>query len=272
MTRGLLLWQTVGTYRRPSWTVRGPGSREAKIAYPIHRYEAFAALTPGEARALAELGDGEVVRRRGEIFQREGEATNGFHLHVRGWVTSSIVLRSGNRLIQKVHLPGDMLGTPSMVLPEAADTLTAVTESVTAFVPYERFGKLYETFPRLAALFTIATQMERLALMDALAMTGNASARERMARLLVDFHTRLSPIDLVVDDGFHLPLTQEIIGDLLGLTAVHVNRTIRGLEEEGLLARQGHRFQLLDLPALRRLSSLPPRRPQCEPNWLPPAR
>lgn len=76
--------------------------------------------------------------------------------------------------------------------------------------------------------------MERLALMDALAMTGNASARERMARLLVDFHTRLSPIDLVVDDGFHLPLTQEIIGDLLGLTAVHVNRTIRGLEEEGL--------------------------------------
>ncbi|MBB3880557.1 Crp/Fnr family transcriptional regulator [Sphingomonas pseudosanguinis] len=221
---------------------------------------------------MGALGDAEVGRRRGEIFQREGEATSGFHLHVQGWVTSSIVLRNGNRLIQKVHLPGDMLGTPSMVLPEAADTLTAVTESITAFVPYERFGRLYESHPRLAALFTIATQMERLALMDALAMTGNAPARERLARLLVDFHARLSPIGLVTDDGFHLPLTQEIMGDLLGLTAVHVNRTIRGLEEERLLARQGHRFQLLDLVALRRLSSLPPRRPQFEPGWLPPAR
>jgi CRP-like cAMP-binding protein len=192
-------------------------------------------------------------------------------MHIRGWISSSILLRSGNRLVQKIHLPGDILGTPSMVLPRAADTLTAITESVTAFVPYDRLGRLYRDLPRLAALFTMAVQLERLALMDALAVTGKASAREQLARLLIDLHARLTPIGAVEDEGFVLPLTQEIIGDLLGLTAVHVNRTIRALETEGLVARSGQRVRLLDLAALRRLSPLSQRQPQFEPTWLPPA-
>lgn len=242
------------------------------MAYPIHRYRAFADLTATEVDRLSRLGDAETVRRRGETFQREGDTVSGFHLHIKGWVASSIILRSGNRLIQKVHLPGDMLGTPTMVLSRAADTLTALTEAVTAFVPYERFGELYVAAPRLAALFTVAVQMERLALMDMLAITGNASAREQLARLLVDLHTRLAPLGLVEEDAFDLPLTQEVIGDLLGLTGVHVNRTVRALEEEGLIARTGHRVRLLDLDRLRLLSPLPPRQPAFEPAWLPAGR
>ena len=49
---------------------------------------------------------------------------------------------------------------------------------MTAHVPYERFGRLYETAPRLAALFTVAVQMERLALMDMLAITGNVPTQQ----------------------------------------------------------------------------------------------
>lgn len=242
------------------------------MAYPIHRYQAFADLTPREIELIGTLGDAEVVRRRGETFQREGDTVSGFHLHIRGWIASWIVLRNGDRLIQKVHLPGDMLGTPSMVLTRAADTLTAITEAVTAFVPYERFGRIFEQAPRLAALFTVAVQMERLALMDMLAITGNASAREQLARLLVDLHTRPTPIGAVEDDAFDLPLTQEVIGDLLGLTGVHVNRTVRGLEEEGLIARTGHLVRLIALDRLRQLSPLPPRQPAFAPAWLPAAR
>ena len=156
------------------------------MVYPIHRFRALADLTSAEVELLVTLGEPETVRRRGETFQREGDTVGGFHLHIRGWIASSIILRSGNRLIQKVHLPGDMLGTPTMV--------------------------------------------------------------------------------------FDLPLTQEVIGDLLGLTGVHVNRTVRSLEEDGLIARTGHRVRLLDLDRLRQLSPLPPRQPGFEPAWLPAAR
>nr|WP_203311574.1 Crp/Fnr family transcriptional regulator [Sphingomonas beigongshangi] len=241
------------------------------MPYPIHRYRAFASLTPREEDVLRSLGDTETHRRKGETFQREGDALNGFHLHTSGWIASSITVPSGKRLIQKLHLPGDMLGTPSMALEQAADTLTAVTDATTAFVPYQRVGELFVEAPRLAALFTIAVQMERLSLMDALAVQATASAKERVARLFLDLHARLDPLGLVENDAFDVPVTQEIIGDLLGMTNVHISRTLKALEDAGLVARRRHRLQLLDLPALRALSPLRPRRPQFQPAWLPTA-
>lgn len=241
------------------------------MVYPVHRFQAFAELTASERQLLSSLGDPEIVRRKGDVFQREGDEVAGFHLHTSGWIASSITLPSGKRLVQKIHLPGDMLGTPSMVLVHAADTLTAVTHATTAYVPYERFAKLYTQAPRVAALFTVAVQMERLSLMDTLAVQGTASAREQLARLLLDLHARLIPLGLVRDDGFELPLTQELVGDLLGLTNVHVNRILRSFEKAGLIARLGRRIELLDVLALRSLSPLPPRRPRFEPPWLPPA-
>jgi len=154
------------------------------LTYSIHRYQALAHLTPREEAALRALAQTETHRRRAETFQREGDKHTGFHLHIKGWIASSITLRSGKRLIQKVHLPGDMLGTPSMALPTAADTLSCITQSVTAFVPYTRFRDLYRSEPRLAALFTMAVQVERITLMDTLAAVGHATARERLCRVL----------------------------------------------------------------------------------------
>ena len=237
--------------------------------YPIHRWQAFAKLTRVEEETLANLGEGEVVRRPGETIRVEGDIVSGVYLLIRGWVMSSIVLQNGARLIQKVHLPGDMLGTASMVLPCAADTLTAITEASVAFVPFGRLADVHARFPRLAALFTFAVQVERLALMDALVATGRASAKEQLARLLVDLHTRLTPLGFVRDDAFDLPLTQEIIGDLSGLTAVHVNRKLRELREEGLIAREGQKVRILKLVALRDLSPTIPRLHRFEPPWLP---
>ena len=73
--------------------------------------------TGDEMPALRELADFSVNRRRGDTFQREGEPTRGIQLLHTGWVASSLVLPNGKRLIQKVHLPGDMLTTPGMALP-----------------------------------------------------------------------------------------------------------------------------------------------------------
>jgi len=181
------------------------------------------------------------------------------------------MLRNGARLIQKVHLPGDMLGMPSMVLTRAADTLTAITEAGIAFVPFQRLSEIYARLPRLATLFFYAAQVERLALMDALVAIGRTSAKEQLARLYLDLHARLSALGAVENDAFDLPLTQEVIADLTGLTAVHVNRKMRELREEGLIAREGGRVRLLDLAALRALAPIGPRLLQFEPAWLPPA-
>jgi CRP/FNR family transcriptional regulator, anaerobic regulatory protein len=237
--------------------------------YPIHRWQAFANLTADEAQALHTLGDVEETYSAGGTIRLEGEDASGFYLHLHGWVTSSVSLPNGARLIQKVHLPGDVLGATSMVLSRAADTLTAVTEVRLSFVPFQRLREIYMRLPRLAALITCAAQMERLSLMDALVVKGRASAKQQLAALFLDLHARLTPIGAVKDDGFDMPLTQEHIGDLTGLTSVHVNRVVRELREQGLIARGGKRLRILDIGALRTLAPLAPRRPLFEPAWLP---
>lgn len=242
------------------------------MTYPLHRYQALANLTPAEQQALLALGDPEVVYRKGQTFQREGDAVQGCYLHVAGWVVSSVTLRSGDRLIQKVHLPGDMLGTPNAVLASAADTLTPITEATTAFVPFSRIGQLFVDMPRLAALFMVAAQIERLTLLDMLAAANNASSNERLARFLLDLHQRLGAIGEVQDNGFHIPLTQEQMSDLLGMTPVHMNRMLRTFDENGWIVRNDRRVQLTDIPALRSISPLPLRQAAFEPSWLPPAR
>jgi CRP/FNR family transcriptional regulator, anaerobic regulatory protein len=237
--------------------------------YPLHRFAALGRLTADDQRDLRQLGQEPVSRRRGDVIWTEGQPTSGIHLLIDGWVSSSVGLRSGKRLIQKLHLPGDMLGTPSMVLPVAADTLVAVTQVTTSFVPLETLKQVFVSKPRLTALLLMAVQLERLILMDALAGAGHASAMENMARFLLDLHQRLSGLGAVQQDEFELPVTQDMLGDLLGLTTIHVNRTLRGMAEQGLIGRQGRRIRLLNLPALRRLSPLPARIPVFEPGWLP---
>jgi len=86
---------------------------------------------------------------------------------------------------------------------------------------------------------------------------------------LLDLHARLSLLGLVENDTFDLPLTQEVLGDLLGLTSVHVNRTIRSLEADGLIARSDHRIRLIDMAALRSTSPLANRHIAFEPACLP---
>ncbi|WP_235513646.1 MULTISPECIES: Crp/Fnr family transcriptional regulator [unclassified Sphingomonas] len=242
------------------------------MVYPLHRYRSFANLTLAEEQALLELGDPPVVHHRGETFQREGESVQGFYLHIAGWIISSVVLRNGDRLIQKVHLPGDMLGTPNAVLAKTADSLTAITEATTAFVPFARFGQIFVDLPRLGALFTVAIQMERLRLLDMLATSQNASSSERLAQFLLDLYQRLETIGFVEGDAFHIPLTQEQMGDLLGITPVHMNRTLRTFDKNGWIARYDHHVKLLDIAALRAISPLPLRCPAFEPSWLPSAR
>ncbi|PXA90080.1 Crp/Fnr family transcriptional regulator [Nostoc sp. 3335mG] len=242
------------------------------MTYPLHRFRAFANLTPAEEEALRGLGDPEVVRQKGETFQREGDAVRGFYLHLSGWVISSVVLRSGKRLIQKVHLPGDMLGTPNGVLVRAADSLTAITKATTAFVPFTRLTQIFADMPRLAALFMVAAQMERLTLLDMLAAAYNASSEARLARFLLDLHHRLDAIGAVEQGGFHIPLTQEQMSDLLGMTPVHMNRMVRTFDKNGWIVRRDHHLQLVDIDALRAISPLPLRQPAFQPDWLPPAR
>lgn len=206
------------------------------------------------------------------MIRSEGRTGDGFFLLLEGWAAASVCLPDGGRQILKVHLPGDALGASSMSVALTAETLTAITPAIVCSVSFERFGRLLEDHPRVAACFLLSAQRERVSLMDKLASIGRTSVECRLAALLVDLIERLEPLGLVEDDSFTACLTQDEIGDVLGLTGVHVNRTMRELEQRGLIERCRQRITVLDRPALVRLAARPRRDLRSDLDWLPAAR
>jgi len=230
----------------------------------------YLALTPAEEDALARLEEHERKLPRGAVVRREHDRARELFVLRKGWIYSSVGLDDGSRQILKLSFPGDLLGHSVIAFSDAPDTLCALTD--VTICPFDRLElrNLFERHPRLAALIMAVMQAEQVALTDRLASLGRTSARARVAALLLDILTRLRLMKPDQHrDSFPLTLTQEQIGDATGLTAVHVNRMIRSLEEEGLIRRGGGAMRILDEQRLTGLANYIDRSAEIDTSWLP---
>jgi CRP-like cAMP-binding protein len=229
-------------------------------------------LTPDEYGALEQLEERERNLRRGATLLRENDQHNELFILRKGTMMSSVLLDDGSRQILRFLFPGDMIAVSSLVYREAPETLTALTDSVVC--PFERsmMSKLISDHPRLAALIMVYNQIERAALTDRLAALGRTSAKGRVAAILLEMRNRMRMFDKALNKTFVLGLTQEEIGDATGLTAVHVNRMLRQLEEEGTITREGGRVTLADERTLARAANFVDRYAGLDLGWLPASR
>lgn len=226
-------------------------------------------LTGVEKTALERLEERQRHVRRGAVLQRENEAGGELFVMRKGLMMSYVLLDDGSRQILRFHFPGDMLGLSGVVYREAPESLYALSDCVVC--PFDRaaLSDLMVEHPRLSALILVYSQIERVALTDRLAALGRTSAKQRVAALLLELRNRLRATDKTIANAFSLGLTQEEIGDATGLTSVHVNRMLRQLEEEGLIAREAGRVTLLDERALARAANYVNRYERLELGWLP---
>jgi len=239
---------------------------ESCLAEHLGRY---GELTAGEKAALDGLTMGSRHYRRGTVIRPEHGALGDIYVVQSGWIFCSALLEDGRRQIVRLHFQGDVLGLDSLAFAKAPDAVTALTDAEVCLIDRMKLGRLFADHPRLGALLFAVQQVDRVTLTDRLISLGRASARGRVAALLLWIASRLRFSGIPVDGGFALPLTQEEIGDLTGLTAVHVNRTMRVLSEQNLIARSGNSLRILDSERLTRLADYNDRRELLDQSWLP---
>lgn len=227
---------------------------------PFHRLAEFVSLTSQDMDVMNGWLAGHRKVPRSRTLRREGDPVAGVYFLLDGWACSSLMLRNGRRQIVKVHLPGDMLGLPSLVLPTAGETLEALTDIRISPIPTAAVARLFQQSPRLALGLFLNTQMEYVALTQKLSWVGAANAIERMSAFLLDLFARLDAGRLTHEGRFDFPLTQPQLGELLGLTAVHVNRTLKRLDQTGFIVRGRGWLRIVDFAGLQSLApNLPPR-------------
>ena len=225
-------------------------------------------MTDPERRLVQSILDPVQHHARHHVLRREGVEPTHVYLLLEGWVSSSLSLACGRQQIVKLHLPTDLLGVPSLCLHTAAESLVALTPIAVRSISRSRLMALFQQSPRLAASIFLTTQKEQMALMDALAVMGQADASVRLALMLCSLFNRLEDLGDTEGNSFGLPLTQREIGEVVGITTVHVNRTLRHFETSGLISRADQRIRLIDPDKLRRLAGLPRRELHIQPAWV----
>ncbi|MBU3077803.1 Crp/Fnr family transcriptional regulator [Sphingomonas quercus] len=226
-------------------------------------------LTAGERDVLRVLESQRRTVSRGTMLRRERDPADGMWVLQSGWAASALGMPDGSRQITKVHLPGDVVGTPGGALNGGVETVSMLTSGIVSPFPRSVLTTVFRDHQRLAALFFVLVQVERVSLSDRIASIGRTDARARVAALLLDLTHRLRLTNPAMEDRLSLPMTQEDIGDTVGLTAVHVNRMMRALADDGLIARGPGSIRLLDEPGLARISGYISRWSSPDTSWLP---
>jgi CRP-like cAMP-binding protein len=203
---------------------------------PVTRkLSAFINLSDIECSVLDGLHD----RRRSFAFGRDlvqqGQVGQGAFLLVSGWACSYKIQRDGQRQIIDFRLPGDFLGLRSLISRASDHSIEPITNiEVTEIQSNDILGSFAQT-PRLTmAIFWAASRDEAMAA-EQLVRVGRRRGAERVAHFLLELSARLNLIGIGNKDGFVCPLTQYLLADALGLSAVHVNRVMRDLREKGLV-------------------------------------
>jgi CRP-like cAMP-binding protein len=168
---------------------------------------------------------------------REREVATHCGLMLSGFSIRHKIVVSGARQIVAIHMGGDMVDLQNSVLGVADHGVQMLTDGDVAFIPREAIQQIALDHPRVGMAMWKDTLVDGSVFREWIANVGRRDARTRMAHLLCEFALRLKVAGLGEQNNYEMPLTQEQIADAVGLTSVHVNRTLQHLERENLISR-----------------------------------
>ena len=198
----------------------------------------------------------------GAYIIQEGEYPTACNLLLTGFAHRHRFSAEGLRHIVGLHGVSDMLNLPILPPAPAEDFVQALTSVQVAVIPIDHMIDIIRTHPRISDALWAELEAELAVVRAWISNIGRRDARGRIAHLFCELVMRDNPAGGVDGCVFTLPLTQTELADATGMTAVHVNRTLRSLEAEGFIRRQRRRIMV---PNWRRLTDLADFRPA---PWL----
>ena len=174
---------------------------------------------------------------------------NPHYFLISGWACRQWIREDGRQQIIDFVLPGDTI-TP-IRSPKHASTVSLITLTNARLASATSVRQLVSSdaqrYPGLTRAFAAAANAEYQRLLDQLIRLGTLSATERLADLLSELYRRLEPVNLASQGRFECPLTQSVLAEALGTSAIHMNRTIKLLEREGKISRSAPWISLREL-------------------------
>ena len=222
----------------------------------VKKLSALAELNASELDVLRSISVVTHDCRPGEELQAEGAPIVSPRLILSGWACRSRLLSNGRRQVFAFLLPGDTLGVESGPPFAALNGVSALTRMTFGDAqPLQRALEEEGEFPGLAQAVARSDRLGEAILLNHIMRLGCQTAYERMAHLLLELSSRLNLVGLADDWRFPLPLTQDVLAEALGLSVVHINRTVQQLRRDGMIELAGGRVRLLQPDRLAHIAN-----------------
>jgi CRP-like cAMP-binding protein len=225
----------------------------------IRKLKASGDLAPADIDVLKHV---RITRRQldnGEDLVRVGDRMGVSALVVEGMLCRNHVIGGGTRQIMSFHIEGDIPDLQSVFLKHMDHNVTAIGPAVVGLMPHEDLERAFLSSPPLAARLWRETLIDAAIFRQWISNVGGRSALAATAHLLCELVMRAKAVGLVDENNsYKLPLTQQDMADALGISLVHINRTLKKLRELGLAHWEVGRLTVLDWDGLKKTGDFDP--------------
>jgi len=223
----------------------------------IQKLQSIYDLTTQERQTIGSLPVHVRDAKAGETLVREGDRPTQCCLVISGLACRFKVVADGSRQIMSFHISGDVPDLQSLHIDVMDHDLGMLQAGKVAFIPHAAILAMNERHPRIAAALWRNTLVDAAIFRQWMVGMGRKSAYSRVAHLICELVVLSQSVGLS-DYAIERTPTQEEFGDALGLSVVHVNRTIRALRENGLVSTNGRQLLVADWEGLKSAAEFDP--------------
>ena len=232
----------------------------------LRNLELRSTLPPEDGQAVLDLPYTLRTLEPGTYTIREADAPVHCAVLVTGFAYRQKLTGDGSRQIVGLHIPGDALDFQNLFLDVSDHSVQMLTRAEIANVAIADLQALARQRPAVAQAILVKILVEASIFREWVLNVGRRDSKMRVAHLLCELGVRLEVEGLTDDYAYELPMTQEQLGDAVGLTPVHVNRTLKALEADGLIVRSKRSISFPDWHRLRGVADFNQRYLHLEPQ------
>ena len=229
-------------------------AHEGDVSPPLRRLGQSVLLSADEIDFFESMQNNRVSYAKQEVMIAEGNEFRCCFAIRSGWAVSYRMTMGGRRQILQVYLPGDFIGLHLNFHRRAIYTVSALSTVEVALIEPIRLLEIHQRFPVLAAGLDWSAVRSSNILSEHNISLGARTAQERILHFYLELWCRLMLVGEASSDGFTMKMTQEQVANALGLSVVHVNKTLKTLTKQGLLSIKGRVVEVPDVKAAVRMA------------------
>jgi CRP-like cAMP-binding protein len=229
------------------------------LAPMVRKLELWRPLGDAEQAAILALPHTIRELKAHQYVVWDGDKPQNACLLLTGFAFRHKIAGNGSRQILSIHMRGDLLDLQNSLLGKADHNVQMITDGTLALIPVQAVIDIAFQYPAIGMAMWYETLVEGSIFREWILNVGRRDAFTAIAHLLCEFALRAEVAGIGESTHYDLPLTQEQLADAVGLTSVHVNRTLMRLEEEGHIRRERRNIQIDDWQKLAKVADFEPR-------------